>query len=140
MISVPAPPRRIRPLTPKSQVYTVIDLTGRERRASEYEYYVALALEKLDLEFRFQVKFQGGRGVKGGFILDFLIFTVPLPTPMWVMGEYWHRGKQRAIDLYQQVKLDSLFRGQMNIAVILFGEDLQTEDQAYRTVKRGLMV
>ena len=126
------------PLAPKSEIYQVTDITGRVRRASEYEYYVALALNKLRIEFRFQVKFQGGRGIRGGFILDFLVFTVPLATPLWVMGEYWHRGKQRTIDLYQQIKLDSLFRGRLNPAVILFGEDLQTEEQAYRKVKREL--
>ena len=132
---VPAPPRRIMPLAPKTATYEV-----HERKASEYEYFVALALEKLDIEYKFQINLLGGRKIKGGFIVDFLALTVPKPTPIWVHGEYWHRGKAREKDLLHLVLLDAMFRGKFNPAIILWGEDLQTEEQAYVAVKKELKV
>lgn len=135
MIYVPAPPRRIIPFSSKPETYTVLD-----QKASEYEYYVALALEHLDLEYYFQINILGGRKTRGGFVVDFLILTVPLPTPMWVHGEYWHRGKQKTEDAYQLAMLNSLMRGRMNPAIVLFGEDLQTPEQALLTVKKALLV
>ena len=107
-------------------------------RASEYEYYVALALERYQMDYWFQMNFLSGRRLRGGFIIDFLVETVPLPTPMWVHGEYWHGGKQRAIDFYQQATLRWLMQGKIMPAVVLWGKDLQTEDMARTTVKREL--
>lgn len=123
------------PFKPASMKYRV-----QGRRASNYEYYVALALERLDLEYAFQVNMMGGRKLKGGFVVDFFVMTVPKPTPVWVHGEYWHKGKQRQIDALQQAMLRHVLKGRINIPVILFGEDLQTEEKAYVKVKRELHV
>lgn len=135
MIYVPAPPRRIIPFSNKPDEYTIYD-----QKASEYEYYVAAALEQLDLEFYFQINILGGRKARGGFVVDFLVLTVPLPTPMWVHGEYWHKGKQKTEDAYQLATINYMMRGKMNLAIVLFGEDLQTPEQALITVKKALHV
>lgn len=42
-------------------------------------------------KFVFQVPINGGRTRRGGLLIDFLFFTVPLWTPVFIDGEYWHR-------------------------------------------------
>ena len=108
------------------------------KRASLYEWRVAQVLDQLEIDYIFQVDYLGGRSLRGGLVLDFVVFTAPLPTPVWVHGEYWHGGKQRTIDIYQQVTLDFMLRGQLNPAVVLWGKDLQTDEQARATVKREM--
>ncbi len=60
--------------------------------SSKEEYWVALALERLGIAFIYQYSISGGRSVRGGQVIDFLAYTVPLPTPIFVQGEYWHGG------------------------------------------------
>ena len=134
-IAINTPPQRIMPLSPDPTVYEV-----QGKRATEPEYFVALALEKLNIDYSFQKSFLGGKQLKGGFVIDFMVWTVPLGTPIWVHGEFWHKGAVRAKDTLQQAILDSLFRGKYMPAVILYGNDLQTEDQAYVTVKKALKI
>ena len=132
-IAINRPPQRILPLSTKPTAYEVHGI-----RATEIEYFVAMALEKIGIEYRFQHSFLGGKGARGGIVIDFLVLTKPLATPVWVHGEHWHKGKQRTIDAFQQATVMWLMEGKINPAVVLWGEDLQTEDQAYYTVKREL--
>ena len=134
-IAITRPPQRIMPFQPEPIKYEVQGM-----RATDIEYFVALALEKMGVRYKFQQDFLGGRQVKGGFVLDFLVLTVPLPTPVWVHGEYWHKGKQRAIDAFQEATIFWLLEGRILPAVVLFGQDLQTEEMAYRTVKREIRI
>lgn len=57
---------------------------------SKEEARVAVALGYLRLPFNYQYWLFGGRDFRGGMILDFLVFTKPLPTPLLVQGVYWH--------------------------------------------------
>ena len=56
-----------------------------------------------DVDFTYQVGFQGGRLQKGGMILDFL-FTNPPDLAINVQGTFFHAGTQRQ---------DSIVRAQM---------------------------
>jgi len=59
--------------------------------ASQYEYYVALALDKLKIDYTFQYSPWGFTGVRGQYIVDFLLYN-PMPLPVEVFGEHWHLG------------------------------------------------
>lgn len=124
-----------RPKTPKPPEtgYQV-----QNKHASLYEWRVAKALDRLKLEYIFQQPIMGGRTLRGGFIIDFLVLTAPLPTPMWVHGEYWHVGKQQSVDDLQQAILRSAFAMTYGEPVILWGEKLQTDEDAYRAVREAL--
>lgn len=111
----------------------------QDKLATSYEYNVARALEKLDLEFEFQVSFFGGRRLRGGIIVDFWVFTKPLPTPLWVHGEYWHKGRQRTIDLMQQATLFAFLAGAAAQGVVLWGQDVETEEKALRACRREFL-
>ena len=118
---------------PKTQRYQV-----RGKNASSYEYWVSLALEEIRLEYLFQVSYWGGRRMIGGIILDFLVFTKPLPTPLWVNGEYWHKGKQASREYYQQVALAQF--GNMAPAIVLFGEECSTYEAALQSIRKEFRI
>ena len=106
--------------------------------ATQPEYYVAVSLDRLKLPYLFQFEVIGGRTRRGGLILDFLVLTDPLSTPVFVNGEYWHSGEQSSED-----KLLQAIIGQypdFAEPVVLWGEQLQTEQDAYSAVKAAFRV
>ena len=113
-----------------------VEYTVEGKKATSYEWNVAQALEKIGLEYIFQMSYFGGRNLRGGIVLDFLVFTKPLPTPLWVHGEYWHMGKQRTIDQMQRATMFLFMAGEAAMGVVLWGEDVKTEDLALSAVKR----
>ena len=114
--------------------------TVNGKKASSYEYYVSLAFDTLELPYIFQFEVLGGRRRLGGFLIDFLVLTRPLSTPVWVHGEYWHRGRQTLVDQYQQALLMSIMRGRINKPVILFGKDVSTPEDALVSVRREMLL
>ena len=119
---------------PDTQAYTV-----RGKKASSYEYNFANALDYWRLDFLFQIDYWGGRSTLGGMVLDFLVYTVPLPTPVWVNGEYWHRLGRKQLDFLQQSLITVLFQGRVNPPLVLWGKDVGTFEDAKSTVRRKLM-
>jgi len=106
--------------------------------ASDIEWRVAVALEKLGLHFIYQYSLLGGRTKRGGIVLDFLVLTSPLSTPLDVRGEYWHQPKQRIEDDLGLAL--AMSRGRFAQPVIIYGGELQSVEQAYSVVKRELRV
>jgi hypothetical protein len=100
------------------------------KNASSYEYNVAKALDRIPIEYDFQVDLFGGKQVRGGKVLDFLVDTKPLPTPLFVNGEYWHRDNQTEL-LYLVA-----IRGIKGWAepVIFWKKDCDTEEIAWSRV------
>ena len=101
---------------------------------STQEWYVAKALWRLDHEFEYQVPYFGG-SIRGGQILDFLVkTTVPLPTPIQVFGSYWHKGQMGSEDAFKLAVLEDSLRSSTNPLIVMWGADLETEEQAYGKV------
>ena len=105
---------------------------------SKEEMYVAFALDKLKLDYIFQYEIYGGRGVKGGQVLDFYVYTVPLATVLEVYGTYWHRNERTVKDAYDQERVKQYFKGQIDYK-ILWDIDLQSPDMAYSAVRREIL-
>lgn len=61
------------------------------------EVRVAFALDKARLPYRYQIPLRGGRRLRGGIVLDFLV-SAPFETPVEVFGGYWHEGQLAADD------------------------------------------
>ena len=58
---------------------------------SSYEWSIARALWTLGWTFQYQVPLFGGRMVRGGVVLDFLVPTRPNQSVINPIGEYWHQ-------------------------------------------------
>ena len=118
--------------------YYVTDRRGRTTKASSNEYYVSLALDKLGLEYAFQMSVAGGKTLSFGIVVDFLVETVPLPTPVWVHGEYWHTGAEREKDLRQQDIVREYMQGSILEPVEIWGHESDTKEMAFSSVRRKL--
>jgi len=110
--------------------------TVQGKVATSYEFNVAWALDKLELPYMFQFAFFGGRAVRGGIVVDFLVLTNPLSTPVWVNGGFWHQGKRASEDSYQQAVLYFVARGELNRPVTLWDPDCRTKEAALSAIRR----
>ena len=102
-----------------------------DRDASLNEYNVALALDTLKLEYFFQYAPLGFTGLRGQYIVDFLVF-VPYEQPMEVYGEYWHTGQLGSDDKLRQAFLEKYFKRPV---IILWGVETETEELALAAVR-----
>ena len=108
------------------------------KKASLNEYNVAAALTQLNLNFDFQVNVDGGRTIRGGLVLDFLVYTVPKPTPLQVHGNYFHKGEAEAEDRLKELKL--LEKPYWYPPVTVWGNESETVEDALLALRRELMV
>ena len=98
---------------------------------NEQEFFVARALWKLGHSFRYQVPMLQMPGVRGGQVIDFVVDTPPLPTPILYHGDFWHYGTMAAEDYYNLVTLTHALRGFMTTPVVIWGKDVSTYDAIY---------
>lgn len=103
---------------------------------SKEEFYFALALEKMELKFIYQYEIFDGRQRRGGQVVDFLVYTAPMPTPVYIQGEYWHRDRDK--DQYKIARARMYFKGNAMPPIEIWGKDLQDPEMAYMTAKREL--
>lgn len=118
--------------------YFVTDRRGRKSKATLNEYNVAKALDTVGLEYAFQLSVAGGKSIAFGIVLDFLVETVPLPTSLWVHGDYWHTGARRQKDLRQQDIIKEYMGGAILDPVEIWGHESETLDMALSAVRRKL--
>ncbi len=106
---------------------------------SKEEYWCALALYRLKLDFEFQKHVMGGRSGRGGQVIDFWVYTVPKPTPVYIQGDYWHyangRGYQSQLNI---AKLKSYYGTSIMEPVEILTSMTPTPDAMYSVVKRLL--
>lgn len=110
---------------------TIVDSTN--------EYNVAMALAQLGLDFEFQYYFGLAR-VKGSQIIDFLVKTVPKPTPLNVHGTYWHTGRYAAEEQVKMAAVNHRMRGIWAEMVIVWENETETIEDAIEAVRKALVV
>ena len=132
-IMVKPPVYNIRPALPAE---TVGLIQGQEAGSTE-EWRVAQALTRLKMPFQYQFEIFDA-SVRGGLILDFLVMTDPLSTPLEVDGEHWHSGERGSDDKMRHVILEQYFEGKAQPLVILYGQDLATQELADSSVRREI--
>ena len=133
---VTAPKRRIPSHPPFPEIKPVQGMIPD----SKEEYWVALALYKLKLDFEFQYQLFGGRKYKGGQVIDFWVFTNPLPTPIFVQGWYFHyaTAEKTAQTRLNLMYLKSRLMGKAKEPVEILDTEIPTPDDAFLVVKRKL--
>ena len=111
--------------------FTKVQIQGKWCDSKE-EYWVAMALDKLRLRYRFQVPIFGGTFRRGGLVIDFVVWN-PLPIAVQVHGEYWHPDSMTSdVERIAEGKIKSLYPRM----VILWGKDLQTPEMTLETVRQ----
>jgi hypothetical protein len=102
---------------------------------SKEEWWVALALDRLGVEYLFQVPVLGGRRLRGGIVVDFLLMLPPSQVPLNVKGAYWHRQEQ------EERLYDALLEEIYGVPPVnLNTEDLTSKEATYQVVKESLHV
>jgi len=106
----------------------------RRKRATLNEYNVGNALDYFELPFIFQVYCMGGHRVRGGQVLDFLVFA-PLIVPIQVYGDYWHKGQLSSRDRLNIINLEQFLKREI---VIIWGNESDTYEQAVAAVRKKI--
>lgn len=99
------------------------------------EWRVAVALDRLKIAFRYQVPVNGGRLLRGGQVVDFVVYN-PFAQPVEVKGEHWHLGALGVDDPLKD-QIEAMIYGRLPI--ILWAVELQTLEMAYQTVRRKIL-
>ena len=99
--------------------------------ATKNEFNVASALTYWKIPYHFHFEIYGGSGVRGGFVIDFLVEN-PFETPLEVFGEYWHIGAMAEED---RLKLDMLRSYFGYEPIIIWGDESDTIEDARDVVK-----
>lgn len=107
-----------------------------QQAGSSYEWNFSLALDKFKWDYSYQVPLFGGRNVVGGTVVDFVVYTVPLPTPVYLEAAYWHSGKRKERDKLLLALINSRLRKSYDTPLTLGTEDVGTKEDAERTVLR----
>jgi hypothetical protein len=104
---------------------------------SQNEVNVAMALDQLNYTYEYQYLI-GLTGVRGSKVIDFLVYTIPKPTPLFVHGEYWHKGKKAVEDELKLTEIATQSRNHWAEPKIIWGEDCETVEDAYKTLQKLL--
>lgn len=108
---------------------------------SKEEWWCALALYKLHIDFVFQKNVMGGRTGRGGQVVDFWAFTVPKPTPIYIQGDFWHYAAGRSYQSQLNIaKLKSYYGASIAEPVEILTSTTPTPEAMYQVVRRELKV
>ena len=109
------------------------------KTASAEEGRVAQALDKLKHNYIFQYQVFNITGVKGSFVLDFLVLsTVPFSTPVEVFGEYYHSGDITREDQLRIERIEFELGPNINETVIVWGNEAQTQEDTDGVILRKI--
>lgn len=103
---------------------------------STWEARTAVALWVNGWTFTYQVWLLGGRILKGGQVIDFLVHTMPNSTPLYVYGDYWHGGPKKDADALDRALIFGIMGGSLRQPEVLTGEQLVDLDTAIAAVFR----
>jgi hypothetical protein len=73
------------------------------------EYRVAKALDTLSLDYVFQYSLYGGTHVRGGIVVDFVVY-LPFAHPLEVQSERWHTGKFSPHESFRMRRVERYFK------------------------------
>lgn len=99
------------------------------------EWYVIMALNKLKLEFEYQVPVNGGNRIRGGQIVDFMVKFGGRYQPIQVFGEYYHNESMKTEDELKLAQLQQYYGNRIHTPRIIYGSQSDTYEHALKAVK-----
>ncbi len=99
---------------------------------SKQEWWISRALDRIGVPYTYQYPVNGGRQ-RGGYLIDFLVHTVPLATMVEPIGNHWHTGELGADDRKRQADVEDAMKDIARVPLVnLWIPDLLDEDTVYR--------
>lgn len=102
------------------------------------EYKITMAIETLGYDYFFQYWLWGGSTLRGGVIVDWVVFT-PRPTPLEYDGLHWHTGAASEEDKLQRIRVAQHFRvAEVKVITSLEVDSDTPQDEVLRVVRDKL--
>ena len=104
---------------------------------SKNEARVAIALDKLRHNYIYQFRVFAQVGVRGDYIVDFLVLTtVPDSTPLEVFGNFFHSGQ---LGMDDKLRL-AIIEQELDVqeVKIIWGNESDTLDKAQAAVRKEI--
>ncbi len=99
---------------------------------SKQEWWIILALNRLGKQFNYQWHVLGGR-VRGGYIIDFYVYSAPRNFFIEYYGGYWHEGTMGSDDAFRERNIEH----ETGMQVFgIFEKDGATEQTIYNAVRK----
>lgn len=106
---------------------------------SVQEWWVAKALNRLKIPYEYQYPVYGGN-VRGGYKIDFVVYTVPQATMIEPIGNHWHTGELGADDRKRQADIEGAMKDIARIPIVnLWIPDLLDEETVYQKLRNELV-
>lgn len=144
MYKFKTPRKRAKPLLEKPQVEKIsedepIGLIQGQVPDSKEEWWISRALDRLGLPYIYQYPLFGGRQ-RGGYMIDFVVGTVPLATMIEPIGNHWHTGELSKDDLKRQADIENAMQGQARTPIVnLWIPDLIDMETVFQRVRKELL-
>jgi hypothetical protein len=121
---------------PKAVEEEPIGLIQGQTPDSKEEWWFARALDRLKLSYTYQYPVNGGRA-RGGYMIDFVVHTVPLWTMVEPIGNHWHTGELGADDKKRQADVESLMQDVARTPILnLWIPDLTDRETVFQRIAR----
>jgi hypothetical protein len=103
---------------------------------SKEEWWISRALDRLKLSYTYQYPINGGRQ-RGGYLIDFLVHTVPLATIIEPIGNHWHTGELGADDKKRQADVENIMKDIARVPMTnLWIPDLLDAETVFQRIAR----
>lgn len=134
-----AKPKLEKPAKEEKPAEEVIGLIQGQVPDSKEEWWIAKALNRLEMGYIYQYPVFGGR-TRGGYMVDFVVNTVPLATMIEPEGNHWHTGELGADDRKRDADVEDAMRDLARTPILkLWIPDLIDEETVYQKLVRELM-
>jgi hypothetical protein len=114
-----------------------VGLINGQLAGSTLEWHLALGLWRAKFQFGYQVPVGGGSLFRGGLIIDFVVYTVPMQTPLEALGDYWHGGVKDDIR-WREARMKRLMGNGYADPLFVWEHQAIDADMAYNWVRRNL--
>lgn len=106
---------------------------------STQEWWVARALDRLGISYTYQFPVNGGR-TRGGYMIDFLVDTVPLKTMIEPRGNHWHTGELGLDDRKRQADVEAAMSDIAKTPILnLWIPDMLDQETVYQKLRAELL-
>lgn len=105
---------------------------------SKEEGWFAEALDKLGIPYTYQYPILGGRRVRGGYVIDFLLtHTAPQQTAVNLDNAYWH--KKTGEEAYETARIEQYCRRYGMRYLLIPDDQLVDVESAIRIIRAEIL-